>query len=194
MKNEMRWIAIYSLYSFINNIVLETTSNEISAFCYYIFTILEYTLFTWLFYNMISKRNGKRVVLIGSFAFVGMVCFSVLNFGHALFDTLNSATEAVLIVIYSVIFFMEKASLMDIDQPPLYEKADFWIVIGCFIYLSGVLFLFLTSGIKERNVWIINSIFNVVRNIFFAIAIHKATRAAREVKRQESSFGEALNW
>jgi hypothetical protein len=192
LKNEIKGIAIYSLYSFVNNLALDF-ANEITVLSLlFIFTILEYAVFTWLFYNMLQKRNSKRAVLFGSFIFLGIVCFSILHFGTGNFDQLNSGTEAVLIVIYSILFFVEQVSSMDIVEP-IYEKPEFWIVLGCFIYLSGNLFLFITADPHNQNAWIINSIFNLVRNILFFIAIKKSSRNRKDNKKATERI-EALNW
>jgi hypothetical protein len=174
LKNEIKWLAIYSAYSFINNQLLDFTSETTNTSLLFIFTIIEYAIFAWLYYNMLHSLNSKRTIMLGSFVFLGIVCFSIMNFDNRAFDNINSGTEAVLIIIYSILFFVERGLAMDIVEP-IYEKAEFWIVLGCFIYLSGNLFLFVTSDLHNQTAWMINSIFNLVRNIFFFIAIRKCS-------------------
>lgn len=190
LKNEVRWIAIYSAYSFINNQLLEFTSETTNTSLLFIFTIIEYAIFAWLYYSMLHSLNSKRAIMLGSFVFLGIVCFSIMNFDNRNFDNLNSGTEAVLIIIYSILFFVERMSVMDIVEP-IYEKAEFWIVLGCFIYLSGNLFLFITSDLHNQTAWMINSIFNLVRNVFFFIAIRKCSIRKKDPEPDKIT---GLNW
>jgi hypothetical protein len=176
-KNVLRWVVIYSAISFLTDGLLQLSSNKSGYILLFSFTLLEYALFAWMFYLMLSNPVNKRIVIVGSFAFLVMVSITLRNFGDLEFDNVNSGTEAILIIIYSILFFSEKLNIENLE--PIFDSPSAFIVIGCLIYLAGNLFLFITSEKQNTNLWILNSALNLVRNICFIIAIRKCTKPAK---------------
>jgi len=175
LKNIMRCVAVYSAISSATDFGLQVTPEESSFILLFTFTLLEYACFAWIFYILLSNQLNKKLVIVGSFGFLVMVALTLGNFGSKQFDNVNSGTEAVLIIVYSILYFSEKLSVENLE--PIFDNPGSYVVIGCLFYLAGNLFLFITSEEQSSSVWIINSMFNLIKNIFFLVAIRKCTRA-----------------
>jgi hypothetical protein len=179
LKKVLRWVAVYSAISFSTDLILQLSPEESTFIFLFTFTLLEYACFAYIFYMLLNKSLNRKLIIIGSFAFLVMVCMTLGNYGSKQFDNVNSGTEAILIIIYSILYFSEKLSL---DNPePIFDSPGSFIVIGCLFYLAGNLFLFITSEEQHTGVWIINSLFNMIKNIFFLVAIRKCTRLKKPV-------------
>jgi hypothetical protein len=182
LKKVMRWVAIYSAVSFASDMMLQLSTAESNFPLLFTFTLVEYACFAWIFYMLLSKPLHQKIIVVGSFAFLTMVSVTLGNYGSKHFDNVNSATEAILIIVYSILYFSEKLRL---DNPePIFDSPGSFVVIACLFYLAGNLFLFITSEEQSSSVWIINSCFNMIKNIFFLVAIRKCTR----MKKPVSSF------
>jgi len=88
------------------------------------------------------------------------------------FDSLSASVEAILIIIYSIIFLYEQ--IKDPSVIYVYYTKKFWIVIAFFLYFSSTLFLFLYAATftnqEHRSYWYINNIFDILKNILFCVA------------------------
>jgi hypothetical protein len=179
LKQVLRWVAIYSAISFSTDFILQLSAHESNFVLLFTFTLLEYACFAWIFFMLLGKQMNKQIVIIGSFAFMVMVTITLRNFGSKHFDNVNSGTEAILIIIYSILYFSEKLHIDNLE--PIFDNPGSYIVIGCLFYLAGNLFLFITSEEQSSSIWIINSLFNLIKNVFFFIAIRRCTKPKKEV-------------
>ena len=136
------------------------------------FTIVEYSLLTLFLYRSIRNKRQKIIPIIGSLVFIGTAIINLLQRKRSAFDSLSASMEAVLLIIYSIIFLYEQ--IKDPSILFVYYTKKFWVVVAFFIYFSSTLFLFLyaaTFTIKEHdNYWFINNIFDIIKNILFCIA------------------------
>lgn len=78
-------------------------------------------------------------------------------------------------MLFCLNYFYEQ--LKEANTLLIYTTHDFWIVIGFLIYISGTFFLYIYAentlqdkGFQDQYV-IINSVFNLLRNILFSIAM-----------------------
>ncbi|HTE25267.1 hypothetical protein [Flavitalea sp.] len=179
LKKILRWLAIYSGISFLTDLFLSISPEDSNFEILFSFTLLEYACFAYIFYMLLSKPVNQKIVIVGSFAFMVMVTVTLMDFGSKQFDNVNSGTEAILIIVYSILYFSEKLNLENLE--PIFDNPGAYIVIGCLFYLAGNLFLFITSEEQSMNVWIINSLFNLIKNVFFLIAIRKCTKLKKPV-------------
>ena len=179
LQKILKWVAIYSAISFLTDILLQVSSDNAIYPLLFTFTLLEYACFTWIFYMLLSKQLNKKLVVVGSFAFLVMVCITLTNYGSQHFDNVNSGTEAILIIVYSILYFSEKLNIDSLE--PIFDSPGSFIVVACLFYLAGNLFLFLTSQDQSSNAWIINSLFNLIRNVFFLVAARKCTKMKKPV-------------
>jgi len=171
------WVVfIYSLFAFITDrLLLNFKSSEYPRLSFSIlslFTIIEFTLFTIFIYFSLRSRKIKSSILIVSAIFVFFsIIFYFLKLGNEKFDSVSASIEAILILAFCILFLFD-----NINKEPsfIYEKYEFWIIVGMLIYLGGVLFLFIFSSSftkDEKNIyWNINYSLNIIKNILFAIA------------------------
>jgi hypothetical protein len=179
LKKILRWLAIYSGISFLTDLVLQISPQDSNFELLFSFTLLEYACFAYMFYMLLSKPVNQKIVIVGSFAFMVMVTVTLMDFGSKQFDNINSGTEAILIIVYSILYLSEKLNIENLE--PIFDNPGSFIVIGCLFYLAGNLFLFITSEEQSRGVWIINSLFNLIKNVFFVVAIRKCTKVKKPV-------------
>ena len=132
---------------------------------------MEFAFFSAFFFLSILNKKFKRLIL--SIAVLNLcVEIFLLSFHASIFEFWAALTGAVFILSYSIFFFYEQVNS---NQTLLiYQSFKFWIAVGCILYLSGTLFVFLyTSDIKDRQdhpLWLVNILFEIVKNVFFAIA------------------------
>jgi hypothetical protein len=179
MKKVLRWVAIYSAISFTTDLLLQIQPQSSNFFLLFTFTLLEYSCFAWIFYMLLGKQVNKKVVMVGSLVFMGMVALTLSNLENQHFDNINTGTEAILIIVYSILFFSEKLNIDNLE--PIFDNPGSFIVVACLFYLAGNLFLFITSEEQSISTWVINSLFNLIRNIFFLIAIRKCVKIQKPV-------------
>ena len=179
LQKILKWVAVYSGISFSTDILLQYSSQTAIYPLLFTFTLLEYACFGWIFYMLLSKQLNKKLIVVGSFAFLVMVCITLTNYGSQHFDNVNSGTEAILIIIYSILYFSEKLNLDNLE--PIFDSPGSFIVIACLFYLAGNLFLFLTSQDQSSSAWIINSLLSIIRNTFFIVAARKCAKAKKPV-------------
>jgi hypothetical protein len=90
---------------------------------------------------------------------------------------LPASIEAILIIIYCIIFFYEQINNPDISF--IYSSKKFWVTTAFLVYLSGTLFLFIyTSDLSEAEqfyYWPINYFFNILKNLVIALAFYIPT-------------------
>ena len=90
--------------------------------------------------------------------------------------------NSLLIIVYSFFYFFEQIN--SASTTIVYESYQFWIVIGCLIYLAGTLFVFLyTADIKDKaynnSLWVINLIFEIIKYACFDFALILAKNNTR---------------
>ena len=162
--------------------------NEV--ICYYFFTILraktyviydiynvlEYLTFSLYFNFIIQNKIVKKIVLISSALFIvfSFVDYSYLRNADS-FNSITSGMESVLIISMCIYYFYEQ--LKSPNTYLIYSSINFWIIISFLIFLSGTFFLYLMAGnlLNDRTFLrqyiIINSSFNILKNILLSIAM-----------------------
>jgi drug/metabolite transporter (DMT)-like permease len=152
------------------------------------FTILEYSLLTLFLYRQIQDRRQKYVLIIGSLAFFAIAVTNFLHGKTSNFDSLSASVEAILIIIYSLIFLY--GQIKDPSVLFVYNTKKFWVVSAFFIYFSSTLFLFLYAATftkeEHKNWWYINNLFDIIKNILFCIAFAMKKSDKRKSPIEES--------
>jgi hypothetical protein len=140
---------------------------------YSLFTLIEYLCFSYYIYSKINTPSFKLIISIISAIFLFLMGGFVLeNFAQQTFDSFTASLEAIIIIFYCLLFFFEQISSNNTTY--LYNIYSFWIIIAFLFYLAGGLFLYaLANNLSKQEVayyWNINYIFNVFKNLLFAIA------------------------
>lgn len=96
-----------------------------------------------------------------------------ISFGNLNFQSLIFSIENIIIIPFCVLYFYEQINKPDTFF--IYLSKSFWIILGIIIYVTGTLFVFMyvdsLPKSEQYKYWIINLIFNTIKNILFAIGI-----------------------
>ena len=166
-------IFLYCLTSLVTESLFFFLQHKIDQFYLFAsFTICEYTLFTVFLYLSIKYKKLKSIPILGSLIFYTMAIINFTTKKSETFDSLSASVEAILIIVYSIIFLYEQ--IKDPSVIYVYYAKKFWIVIAFFLYFSSTLFLFLYAATftnqEHHSYWYINNIFDILKNIFFCVA------------------------
>lgn len=178
-QKSLRVILIYVLYCIINeglNFYLQSIQSEKYIYLLYAFTIVEYSFFCYFIYLSIPKSIMKKIV---PFLWIGFVLFELLvilfkndPFG---FDSITSGIECIIVLFICISYLF--IQLRGSNSLVIYSTFDFWVVITFLIYFSGTFFLYILAQSMGRDVsfqrqyFIINIAFNILKNILLCIAI-----------------------
>ena len=176
-KIELKVIFFYIFYSLLNDILLLSMEGHRhivpKIIVFSVFTLMEYVLMSLFFYLIIKGKILRTLIKICSILFIALTIVNFIYLGKsAKFDSLPVTIECILIIIFSIFYLFEQVSKP--QEVFIYLSPSFWVVVGCFIYLSGTFFLFIQVAFMPENegvnYWFINLFCNIVKNIFFAIA------------------------
>jgi hypothetical protein len=184
-RKELWVIFIYSIYSFLNDIILFNLANKVtSRLLLSTYTLVEFFLFSFFIWLIIDSRQFKKVIAAVSTLFIIFICYYFFTTKWNFFDSVPVACESILIFTFSLYYLFEQ-----INKPRvlfIYNTSMFWIILGFLVYLAGSFFIYTFAYNLDRNdrvkFWFIPFIFNTIKNIFFSIAFSR-----REAKDKSSS-------
>lgn len=179
-KDKGLWVLFWlNLYSFVNNLVILNDwyvplhlNNYVLFRC---FTVLGYTLIAYFFYLSISSPKVKKTILISFFLFLGYAIYDFLKSPLESFDSIPSAIEAILIIIFSIFYLFEQIRIPKVFF--IYTLDKFWIITSFLVYFTGTFFLFILAESYMNdpafveNYVTINNLFLLFKNIFFSIGL-----------------------
>lgn len=178
-RKDIRVIFFYCIYTFINELFVTNLLNiEINASVRFtllsLFTVVEYSLFTYAIFLNIKKSLYKRIIIAISPIFFMFAIFQFFNPEvKNNIDSISITIEYILLIIYSLFYFFEE--LNEPNTTFIYSSHSFWIVVGILIYSTGTFFFFMQSNNLSDEEWyrwsVINDIFTIIKNLFFSIAI-----------------------
>ena len=125
-------IFFYVVISFLSD-ALFSRIKAFETYLYGVFTLVEYTLFCYFLYFSYKKKTFKWLLLWSYPIFCGVLVYSIMNkyITNYNFDYLSSSFEAVLLIIFSILFFYEQ--LQNPEVYFVYASKTFWIVIAILI-------------------------------------------------------------
>lgn len=180
----MLYVFICQLTSIISDIAtsfIRRLNNSLSGISSNIFTIIALIVLYYLFNSILSGNKTKRfislsAILLGSYFAIQL--FAGNNGSN--FNSINVAILAILIIIWSIIFFYEQLTKPTIgEQLFLYNSPSFWIVSAYLIYFAGTFFLFTYSQNRDLELGsetfiqysLINGVFILIKNILLSVAM-----------------------
>lgn len=173
-KDTGLWVVfLYSLLSICVEVFNFNWKGVIDSFYVYAgLTICEYSIFSYLMFSSLKAKTHRLIILIGTAIFILIACYQLVDWKSRKFDTLSVSVEAILIIIYSILYLYQ-----DLSSPAtlyIYYTKKFWIVMAFFLYFSATLFLFVYAETfteqQHATYWIINDFFDILKNILFCIA------------------------
>ena len=145
-------------------------------FIYDIFTVVEFSLFSWFFYLIVHNILIKKAIfpLIAIFCTFSLSLYIFLP-ENTSFSSKLVGVESVLIITMCIYYFFDQ--LKQSNTLLIYSSINFWVIISFLIYISGTFFLFIyaDSLINDKSFIkqyiIINSGFSILKNILLGIAM-----------------------
>lgn len=170
------WVILfYNFCSLLNNTIINYSNyHHISYFFYlYLFTIVEYSCFAIFIYSVIQNKYLKKSLIACSVLFICFCLFNIFFQPKYSFDSLQTSIEALILLIFCILFLFEQINKPEVVF--IYSSYKFWVITGILIYLACTFFLFVfAASLPQKEAdqyWFINSYSNILRNIFFTIAI-----------------------
>lgn len=139
----------------------------------------------YLFLSLISSDKFRKIVVYSSILLTSYIVINLFfKQSTGTFNSLNVAILAILIIIWTILFFYEQLTKpADSNQLFIYSTPSFWIVTAYLIYFAGTFFLFIYSQNKNLEAdsefsmqySFINSVFVLLKNILLSIAMFTKT-------------------
>jgi hypothetical protein len=137
------------------------------------YTFLEYSVFSFIFWNYIKTHAFKAFMVIASFLFFAFQIFFVTTATFKRLDSIPVGIETILLFIYIFYFFYEFSK--QIKDTFIYNHYTFWIAVGIMIYLGGSFFFYiLINSLNQSEVdkfGIMTFVAEIIKNLLFAFSI-----------------------
>ena len=191
-SKELRVIFFYLIYCVLNEAVgfyfhrIKAASEFNTLFD--IFTVVEYCFFSYFFYLIITTKHIKKLLLPVAVAFTA---FAIIDHFFIPSSSLTSGLQPVLIISMCIYYFFDQLKQTNTF---LITSTNFWIIISFLIYISGTFFLYIMyeNTAHDRAFLtlyiIINSSFNILKNILLSIAMLMKSRVPDQNTFPEDTF------
>jgi hypothetical protein len=183
-EKSLRVIFYYIVYCIINEAVsYYFHHNRVQQYyTFAAFTLFEYSFFSLFYFYVIPKASEKRAVII---IWVLFSAFCIIDFFFINrmkdFDSIAQGVESILIIILCIYYLV--VQIRGSLTLTIYSTTDFWVIITFLIYLAGTFFLYIMAenmiqsyAFREQYI-IINSAFNIIKNILLSIALLMKTNS-----------------
>ena len=184
-SKELGLVFTFQLVGFLSEISFAIIQKKISinnaSIILDVFTIIATLILAYLFQTILSGIKFRKVVFYSAIALVAYIIIKFFTSNSDVsFNSINVAVLAILVIIWSIIFFYEQLTKpTDSNQLFLYSSPPFWIVTAYLIYFAGTFFLFIYS--QHRNLdpgteffiqySLINGVFRLIKNILLSVAM-----------------------
>ncbi len=146
-----------------------------------IYTVLEYSVFTFILFYYLKNKDQKRIITFSSIGFLVFIIIFNISPRSNRIDSIPVGVETLLIFVYSFFYFRQffvSANNVSFKSP------GFLLIVGILTYLSGTFFfnIFVNYLSKDevRNYWWITYAIETIKNILFAIAILKIKQKSKK--------------
>lgn len=178
-KKVIKVVLFYCLYALINDLFLIDlfnlkTGKRVAFTLYSLFTVVEYVLFSVSLYLILKKRSFKKIIAFALPVFIVICTYQFyLDIYKSPIDSISITVEYIFLIAFCLFYFFEE--LNEPNTTFIYSSYKFWIILGILIYSTGTFFFFMQSSqfsAEQYAKWlVINYVFNVIKNVFFGIAI-----------------------
>jgi hypothetical protein len=159
--------------SLINLISTYTTSYQVDYYLYGLFTLIEYCVFTFFIITNVRTKKFQKLVIYISAAFILFNIYHTIFSNHRGLDSIPIGIETILIFVYCFYYLYTQMNI--VQDTFIYNKYQFWIIVGFMVYLGGSFFIYIFFNILDRKIvleyWFLTYVFYIIKNILFAIGI-----------------------
>lgn len=181
-KERTLWVIFfYVLYCNLNELVTyylfrNHINIDIDFILLALFTVIEFTFFCIYYYYALQTRFIRKAlpIIFGMFLIFAFIDFFLINRMNN-FDSFTTGIESIIIILLCIYYLA--VQIKGNNSLFVYSTSNFWIIITFLIYLSGTFFLYiLTENMMKSQSFrhqyvVINSVFNILKNILLSIAM-----------------------
>ena len=167
-------LALYGLLFFGLLIVYDFLSSNFQNHYYQgFYTLLEYSIFAYIFWYNIYSKIFRKLIIIVSILFSLYQFFYITSVKFIRLDSISIGIESILIFIYIFYFFYEFSK--NTKDVFIYNHYAFWLAVGVMIYLGGSFFFYiLINNLNDNDVDKFGNmtyVAEIIKNLLFAFAI-----------------------
>lgn len=179
LSYELKILSAYLLLSAIIDIISAHYAhrNINNLAIYYLFTFLEFIIFSYLYYIIYDKIRLKRLIQWIAILFSVFIIADVYIEGSQSYAAIPRTVESIIFTIYSTIYLY--FVLGENENASLKNESLFWINGGVLVFFAGTLLFFSLSTFilanadleLQKKLFITPSILNIIQKILFTISI-----------------------
>ncbi len=151
-KLKDRFLSVIALYGLVLFALLHfyfEIPKGLKQYYQSLYTFLEYSFFTYIFWYNIRNKVVKTVIIVASILFIVFQITFVIYTTHRRLDSIPIGVETILLFVYIFYFFYEFPK--QIKDTFIYNHYTFWIAVGVMIYLGGSFFFYILINNLEHN-------------------------------------------
>ena len=166
-------LAIYGLSFFSLIFFDQEIPKNIKKYYQGFYTLLEYSIFTYIFWFNVKNTAFRRFVSVLSVLFLLFELYYVSTTSLQKLDSVPIGIETILVFIYIFCFFFDFSK--NVKATFIYNHYCFWLSVGILIYLGGSFFFYiLANNLGDKEVEIfekVTYVTEIIKNLLFCIAI-----------------------
>lgn len=139
-----------------------------------VYTILEYSFFSYLFWINIHSKPFKKLIIIVSLLFFLYQFFYITSVKFERLDSISIGIETILVFIYIFYFFYEFSK--NTKEFFIYNHYGFWLAVGIMIYLGGSFFFYILINYLDENevdkFANLTYVADIIKNLLFAFSVY----------------------
>lgn len=170
LRKEMNVIAIYCLLCMVIELLILFFNDKIVTQTITItFKIAEYFIFATLANLLFYNRSYLKVLKIGALLYSFIITFCLINYHLFSLYSITATITAIFLLSYCILVMYDWISLTPLK--PIYERPEFWLVLGFLIYEAGNYFNFIVQEIYVNHSINLHSVFATFRNCCFVVTL-----------------------
>src|SRR5688572_12125745 len=142
-------LAIYGIVFFGLLFFHDAIPKEIKKYRQAIYTFLEYTAFTYIFWINIRNKLFRKFIIIVTLLFLVFQIYYVTVTTLQRLDSVPIGIETILIFIYIFFFFFDFSK--NVKNVFIYNHYCFWLSVGILIYLGGSFFYYILINHLQKD-------------------------------------------
>ena len=201
-EKTLRVIFFYILYCIINEVLgyyLHQIHFENTFIPFAVFTVVEFTFFCLFYHYAVTPGLMKKAILPIWICFLifALIDFFLVNDMKG-FDSITSGVGSILIILMCIYYLIEQ--IRGSNDLLVYSTTNFWVIITFLIYMSGTFFLYIMAENMINNIIflrqysIINSSFNILKNILLSIAMLMKTNTIKTTLRKNNEWDDLVSY
>lgn len=177
----LRWLLICNVVTDITQSVLGLVFGIPNGFVGDIYLFQQFAFLLFIFHFEIDR---KKILKITFAIFIVLYAGGLLFLrGYPELISILHALMSLVLIIVCIVFFHTLLSEMKVDD--IHRLPILWIAFGVLLYYSGNLFVFVAQSYLLHktavfgSMWVLHNLLNIIKNIFFAIALWRSYKAMK---------------